>query len=80
MQRRGKPTKNAKGGKSYKCEWLSRQDYDKGRYKNMTPTIYRRIDLVPCGKCLNCRLSYAREKAILCMLEKNTIQITNVGF
>ena len=61
---------NQKGGKSYKCEWLSRQEYDKGHYKGMTPTIYRRIDLVPCGKCLNCRLSYAKEKAILCMLEK----------
>lgn len=31
---------------------------------------YRRIDLIPCGKCLNCQLRYASQWATDCLLEK----------
>lgn len=59
---------NKKGQKSYKVEWLQREQYDKGQIPRMK---YRRINEIPCGKCIECRLNYSREWATRCMLELN---------
>lgn len=63
---------NKKGGISYKEEWLQRDQYDNlvNDMKYLVPTKYRKIDLVPCGQCIECRLQYTREWATRCMLEK----------
>lgn len=63
--------KNQKGGISYKVEWLQRDQYDQNRCKDLVRKgTYRRIDLVPCGQCIECRLNYSRDTATKCMLEK----------
>ena len=66
---------NKKGGVSYKAEFLERDFYDqiKENPKNWAywnGNKYRRIDLIPCGKCIECQLAYARQWAVDCMLEK----------
>lgn len=63
---------NQKGGKSYKVEWLERDLYDQAK-KDKSHWLwakYRRVQAVPCGQCIECRLSYAMDRATLCMLEK----------
>lgn len=65
--------KNKKGGTSYKVEWLPRDFYDTKKLESSMPILlnhYRRVQLVPCGQCTECRLNYAREWATRCMLEK----------
>lgn len=63
---------NKKGGISYKEEWLDRLTYDKDQWKPMIGLgkPFRKVDLVPCGQCIECRLQYTREWATRCMLEK----------
>lgn len=62
---------NKSGGISYKVEWLQRDLYDDMK-KNNSPILYkyRRVQAVPCGQCIECRLTYAMDRATLCMLEK----------
>ena len=66
---------NKKGGTSYKCEWLQRQQVDDaGGIDNLRKTFqgkYRRIQFTPCGQCVPCLLGYSRDKATQIMLEKN---------
>lgn len=73
---------NKKGEKSYKCVWLSREEYDSAmqteRGKKLLQYKYRRVDVVPCGHCIECQLNYSRQWATDCMCEafyydKNTI-------
>lgn len=59
---------NKKGRKSFKVEWLQRDQYDKGQIPKMK---YRRINAIPCGQCIECRLQYSREWATRCILELN---------
>lgn len=59
---------NKKGQKSYKVEWLQRDQYDNNQIPRMK---YRRINAIPCGKCIECRLNYSREWATRCILELN---------
>ena len=66
--------RNKKGGISWKEEWLPRDYYDELLTNNMLntiiPAVYRKVDQVPCGQCIECRLQYTREWATRCMLEK----------
>lgn len=62
---------NQKGEKSYVVEWLQRDQYDETRCEKLLISgRYRRIDKVPCGQCIECRLNYSREWATRVMLEK----------
>lgn len=36
------------------------------------PDLARKIDQIPCGKCIQCRLAYSREWANRCIAELNT--------
>lgn len=66
--------RNKKGGISYREKWLPRDLYDEmltdDSLKLLVPAKYRRIDQVPCGQCIECRLQYTREWATRAMLEK----------
>lgn len=65
---------NKKGGKSYKAEFLSREEWDtmtdqeKHIYYKMHK--YRKIEPVGCGQCTACKLNYSRDRATLIMMEK----------
>ena len=61
---------NQKGGKSYKVEWLQRDQFDQMKKGSMSHK-YRRIQPIPCGQCIECRLQYSRDWATRIMLEKN---------
>lgn len=64
---------NKKGEKSFKAIWLERDFYDETMRKNEEKYFkykYRRVDLVPCGKCLECQIGYARDWAVDCLCEK----------
>lgn len=62
------------GKTAYRTEWLQRDFYDKIKNsKNWNwwnGNKYRRITPIPCGRCLDCQLNYARQWATDCMLEK----------
>lgn len=60
---------NKQGGISYKCDWINRDEFDKFG-SSYLQNKYRRIDLVGCGQCVECRLQYSRDKATQMMLEK----------
>lgn len=60
---------NKKGGKSYKTEFLERTDFDKYGEKFLQHK-YRKIQPIPCGQCIECRLQYSRDWATRIMLEK----------
>lgn len=66
--------KNKKGGISYKVEWLSRDQWDKNPNKKLQDKSwhgkYRRVQPIPCGQCIECRLNYAREWATRLMLQQ----------
>lgn len=59
---------NKQGGTSYQCDFVSWPDVERNPryYKNK----YRRVDMIPCGQCLECRLNKARDKANQMMLER----------
>lgn len=64
---------NKKGGISYKAEiWGDARQYDKdfGKWALNTGR-YRKIELIPCGQCIECQLAYSRDKATQMMLELN---------
>lgn len=62
--------RNQKGGISYKVEWGTREQYDLHQYKHMIKTgKYRKVQLIGCGQCLECRMNTARQKASDMMLE-----------
>lgn len=65
---------NKKGGKSYKAEFLPRTFYDEcmktEKGQKFLKYKYRKVDLVPCGKCIECQLSYARQWSTDCICEK----------
>ena len=68
-------TYKTKTGKlAYKTEWLPREFYDQiinsPTWDWWNGNKYRKITPVPCGKCLDCQLSYAAQWATDCMLEK----------
>lgn len=60
---------NKQGRTSYKCDFVSWPDVERNPryYQNK----YRRVDMIPCGQCLECRLNKARDKANQMMLEKS---------
>lgn len=66
---------NQKGGKSYKTEWLQRDQVDNaGGIENLRKIFsgkYRKIEFTQCGQCIPCLLGYSRDKATQIMLEKN---------
>lgn len=63
--------RNKKGGISYKAEFIPRIDYDKTKCQNLIKGgVYRKVDLIGCGQCIECKLQYTREWATRCMLEK----------
>lgn len=59
---------NKQGGISYKANIISYQEVERNPkyYQNK----YRRVDMIPCGQCIECRLQKARDKATQMMLEK----------
>lgn len=59
---------NKQGGISYKCDFDSWANIERNLryYKNK----YRKVDMIPCGQCLECRLNKARDKANQMILEK----------
>lgn len=63
---------NKQGKKSYKVEWLERDLYDKAKQdkSHWLWAKYRRVQAVPCGQCIACRLTKTMDRATLCMLEK----------
>lgn len=65
---------NKKGGKSYKVKWLSRDFYDQIKkspnWNYWNGNKYRKIEAIPCGKCIECNLNYSRRWATDLMLEK----------
>ena len=66
---------NKKGGISYKVEFLQRDFYDQIRkdpknWKYWNGNKYRKIEAIPCGKCIECMLNYSRQWATDLMLEK----------
>lgn len=63
--------KNSSGGISYQVEWAERQQYDSPEGRKFLESKYRRVQPIPCGQCIECRLNYAREWATRVMLEKN---------
>lgn len=60
---------NKKGKKSYKCEWIQRDIYDKYGKKFLN-NRYRKIEPVGCGQCTGCLLDYSRDRATQMMCEK----------
>lgn len=60
---------NKKGEKSYKAEWLNRDEFDRFG-KEYLKTRYRRITPVGCGQCTGCLLNYSRDRATQMMCEK----------
>lgn len=64
--------RNKSGGISYKVEWAERDQFDTPEGKNFLEKKYRRVQPIPCGQCIECRLQYAREWATRAMLEKQT--------
>lgn len=60
---------NKKGKKSYKCEWIQRDIYDKYG-KKFLKNRYRKIEPVGCGQCTGCLLDYSRDRATQMMCEK----------
>lgn len=67
---------NKQGGKSYKVEWLPRDIWDrdpKMEHQNKTwANRYRRVQPIPCGQCIECKLNYSRNWATRIMLEMST--------
>lgn len=63
--------KNKSGGVSYKVEWAERNQWDNPSGRKFLESKYRRVQAIPCGQCIECRLQYAREWATRVMLEKN---------
>lgn len=63
---------NQKGGISYEAVFLPRgrtleeEDYD----YLVKIGKYRRVNKIPCGQCIECKLNYSREWATRAMLEK----------
>lgn len=73
--------KTVTGKIAYKQKFIKEGDI---RYKDILANKkliekgnWRKIDIVPCGKCIGCRLNYARDKAIQCSLEKLNPIYTN---
>ena len=63
--------RNKQGGISYFVDWLQRDQYDRNFCKELVNHgVYRRINLIPCGQCIDCRLNYSREWATRLMLEQ----------
>ena len=59
---------NKKGGISYKCDFFSWRDFEENpQYYKMK---YKKVDMIPCGQCVECRLNHARDKANQMILEK----------
>lgn len=64
--------RNSTGGTSYRVEWAEREMYDRPEGKKYLENKYRRVQAIPCGQCIECRLNYSREWATRVMLEKQT--------
>lgn len=63
---------NQKGGISYNYDFFTWEEYENGLRpdgRNHYDAKYRKIQMVPCGKCIGCRLDYSREWANRIMLE-----------
>lgn len=60
---------NKKGTKSYKAEWLNRDEFDKFG-KDYLKHRYRKVSQVGCGQCTGCLLDYSRDRATQMMVEK----------
>lgn len=62
------------GHMAYKAEFIERGLYDQLMIhgtpeNNLLSHRYRKIQAIPCGKCTECKLSYAQDWAARCMLE-----------
>lgn len=55
---------------------IQRPEYES--LKKIYPLLADQIDQIPCGKCIQCRLSYSRDWANRCMMELKTS--TNAAF
>lgn len=67
--------KTLEGKLAYKADIHGSQGYTTKELDKMRKSgNYRNIALIPCGKCIGCRLDYARDKAVQLSLEaKNPI-------
>lgn len=66
--------RNQSGGISYKAKFygieLPKLSMEMKHLNNMVISgRYKRYDIIPCGKCIGCRLEYARDKAVQLSLE-----------
>ena len=64
---------NKKGGISYKAEIWDRgmaDDIGIDGLRKLFYGRYRKIEYIPCGKCISCQLSYSRDKATQIMMHK----------
>lgn len=66
--------KNQKGGKSYKAEFLQREQVDAaGGIDNLRKIFankYRKIQLIGCGQCIPCLIEDSAQKATQMMMHK----------
>lgn len=58
---------NKQGKISYKYDFFSWEEYEQS--PRIYDAMYRKIQMVPCGKCIGCRLDYSRQWANRIMLE-----------
>lgn len=59
---------NKQGKISYKCDFIPWADVERNlKYYQMK---YRKVDMIPCSNCIECRLQKSRDKANQMMLEK----------
>lgn len=58
---------NKQGKISYEYDFFSWEEYEQA--PKVYDTKYRKIQMVPCGKCIGCRLDYSRQWANRIMLE-----------
>lgn len=59
---------NKKGKISHYCDFISWADVERNLpyYK----AKYKKVDMIPCGKCTECRLQHSRDKANQMVMEK----------
>lgn len=60
---------NQKGGKSYKAEFINRDEYDRFG-KDYLKHKYRKVTPIGCGQCIGCLLDRSRDRATQMMCEK----------
>ncbi|QCS36208.1 replication initiator protein [Capybara microvirus Cap1_SP_162] len=69
---------NKQGKKSHRCEITSWADVEQN--PKFYKTKYHRVDKIPCGQCMECRLNKARQWANRIVLEKQDYPEEQVWF